>query len=271
MNSTKENQEKPVVSTGLNRIFRREFLGLSIFSLGSAVLSPVFANGDNDSSMLNTQKTGFIVESGQLKKEGLLFIGLLKINVNRINALRNAITTAKQAHNYQSAISYKSTDGYKLLPAKETIDAFFDESSAYFYVKVFKLSDFSSAVSRDFLLCWKYSRGYDQFLADRGITTNRAFIKKEAAFGPNRFYTEKFNASAAYSYNLESLDFHANVILQLTDLLVGSIGAENFGFMDKPEKNAVKAELIQYLRERLDVPRLDLTNLSAHPKIQLFE
>ncbi|MEL6657432.1 MAG: hypothetical protein AAFN93_28650 [Bacteroidota bacterium] len=266
-----KNKGKHIVSTGLNRIFRREFLGLSIFSLGSAMLSPVFAEGDDVSSMLNTQKTGFIVESGQLKKEGLLFIGLLKIDVNKINALRNAITAVKQTHNYRSAISYKSTDGYKLLPAKEAIDAFFDESSAYFYVKVFKLSDFPTAVSRDFLQDWKYSRGYDQFLADRGVTTNRAFIKKEAAFGPNRFYTEKFNASPTYSYNLRSLDFHTNVLLQLTDLLVGSISAENFGFMDKPQKNAVKAELIQYLRERLNVSRLDLTNLSAHPKIQLFE
>lgn len=227
-------------------MFRRSFLQKSLVGLGAATFAGKKIIRSEIVSDFVSSKSAFMAECGVLGKDENYLIGFLMVINPQIH--EDALTALREQLGYQSKLTYKSNDSYKLEFAKAAID--------YFY----NTSDLQLVLSREVLPANSSSNNYslkqinsfkieftNAILTRYGIsnTPDQVLSKYHSLNGPSIGFISEFENETNIPYQARVT--HESNLLQLSSFLCGTITS----IINKKVAQPIKIELNDYLIDKI--------------------
>ncbi|MBU0999192.1 DUF3800 domain-containing protein [Patescibacteria group bacterium] len=216
----------------------------------------------------------FLDESGNLgiKNQPFFTVGMIKCSQPYF--LQKAIRNIREKHNYWWEIKFNGLNKVKLKTAEAVIDAFFETQSVKFssYSLDKRCEYFQKEFHSDPFIA--YEQIAKQLIKGNLGKNEILIVLADDLISPKQV---KFEVDIKNQINNEfkrlaiagvcRIDSRANDLLQLTDLLIGSINYELLlkdGVIPKASKN--KAKFIKRLKENLGVKNLtsDIRNYKCN-------
>lgn len=236
-----------------NATTRRNFIGSSLLSFGTywwvfPKWVPQKEAGSN-AALARSDTTTFMCESGNLGKDSVFTIGLLR--VPSPGQFEEQIQQFRHEFNYFPRLSYGSNDRFQLPLAQQVMSWLFEESDARFEVMAFSdpiKSDnphFPNAPARWQLIREKQAY-YEQLLLRTKIQNSMIYVKYQSPLGPSPAYGQRFfSCSNAY---FQATDTRTSNALQICGLLTSCVAAAH----TNRRLNTVKTALVNHLKQVLD-------------------
>ncbi len=229
-------------------MYRRSFLQKSLLGVGAAALSTGTGVSEKLLSNVSTGRTAYMAECGVLGKDENFLLGFLMVDNPQVHedyliALRNQLS-------YNSRLTYRSNDVYKVEYAKAAIDYFVNTNDLILVLSREVLpensgpNDFTKKELNTFKIDFTNS-----ILARYGAgnSPDAVVSKFHSLNGPSNGFISEFQTGTTIPYEAR-VTFSSN-LLQLASFLCGSITS----IINKKVTQPVKIELNNYLADKLGI------------------
>ena len=255
---------------------RRHFLGLGTTILGGLLL-PLQKNQAKPIDFESTELpdfavlSAFVSESGLYAKSEHYLMGML-IVTNQGAVHENRLQQLRQQFDYRTRLRYKDGDRFKVPFAKACIDYFVDTNKLG-YLAVFRSQESPASMAeqnRPNLSNQKIRvekvKLIKQLVQESNLNIQRIKMKSQSPYGPSAKFKNKFENNTGLTLDARDTRF-GDDLLQLGDFIGGCI----YGDIQQKTKNKTKLELINYLKERLEVTSFDQPLTRINQKIKIIK